>query len=54
MMDITVTVWQMRNFYLFYIALLVSLGGEILLMCSHRVSRKAPINYLLLLIITLG
>jgi FtsH-binding integral membrane protein len=44
----------MRNFFLFYIALVVSIGAELTLMCSHRISRKVPINYILLLIITLG
>ena len=54
MKDKTLTVWQMRNFYLFYIALIVSMAAEIVLMCSNRVSRKVPVNYILLGVITLG
>ena len=44
----------MRNFYLFYVALIVSMAGEIALICSKRVARKVPLNYLLLLVITFG
>ena len=44
----------MRNFWLFYIALGVSLVAEITLMCSNRIARKVPQNYLLLLVITMG
>jgi protein lifeguard len=52
--DDKITVWQMRNFFLFYIALIVSLVAEITLMCSNRIARKVPLNYILLFVITIG
>ena len=52
--DDKITVWQMRNFYLFYVALIISLAAEMALICSKRVARKVPLNYLLLFVITIG
>ena len=34
--------------------MIISLIAELTLMCSNRISRKVPINYILLLIITIG
>ena len=46
--------FQTGHMLIFWLALGVSIGAEITLLCCRHIARTVPINYVLLLLVTLG
>ena len=49
-----VLMFQVRNMYIFWIMFFCAFLAEITLLCCRSVARQVPINYILLLVVTVG